>query len=510
MKQLKLKSARITLSRDSVISDIDDRIYGSFIEHMGRAVYTGIYEPGHPSADEQGFRADVLDLVKELHVPLIRYPGGNFVSGYDWEDGIGPKEQRKTRLDLAWFTYESNAVGVNEFAHWLAKAGAGMMLAVNLGTRGAQEAQNLIEYCNFPSGTYWSDLRVSHGYRQPHNIKLWCLGNEMDGPWQICAKTAEEYGRLACETAKVMKWVDPSIELVACGSSGTMMPTYGAWEETVLEHTYEYVDYLSLHSYYNNNDNDSPSFLAAGMEMDSFIKEVAAICEKVRIRKNTSKKVYLSFDEWNVWYHFKQSGADVPKWIQPRPIEEEAYNFEDALLVGSLLITLINNSDVVKIACLAQLVNTIAPITTVPGGPCFRQTIFYPFMYTSLYGRGKALKSVIESPSYACARHDHVSFIDSATVLNEAAGELVLFIVNRSLESDLEVQCSIKGLDIQGVVQWVSMEGCDLKSGNTATAPLEVVPVEKESLVLDGSRLILPLSKASWNMVRVQLKKPAK
>ena len=505
MKYLESKSGSITVSRDSVISEIDKRIYGSFIEHMGRAIYTGIYEPGHPTADAEGFRSDVLELVKELNIPIIRYPGGNFVSGYRWEDGIGPRKSRKKRLDLAWFTIEPNAIGVNEFASWLNKTGSEMMQAVNLGTRGAQEAQELIEYCNYPSGTYWSDLRISHGHKQPYGFKLWCLGNEMDGPWQICGKTADEYGRLAYETAKVMKWVDPSIELVACGSSHAQMPTFKAWEETVLGYTYDYVDYLSLHSYYRNDDDDTRSFLASGLEMDRFIKEIAEICEKVRISKKSDKKIYLSFDEWNVWYHFQHDKKEVPKWIQPRPIEEEDYNFEDALVVGSLLNTLINNSDVVKIACLAQLVNTLAPITTVPGGPAFCHSTYYPFLYASRYGRGKALKAEVQCPAYACKAHDKVPYIDASVVLNEKDAELVLYMVNRSLEDDIELKCNISGVNLCEVLQWVSMEGYGLKSGNTAVAPTNVLPIDKAGAVLKGEELAITLSKTSWNMVRIRI-----
>ena len=407
MKQV--QTASIGIQKGSVIADIDERIYGSFIEHFGRAVYGGIYDPSHPIADPQGFRQDVLDMVRDLRIPVIRYPGGNFVSGYRWEDGVGPLEDRPSRLDLAWFARETNEIGLNEFSDWLKKAGSDMMLAVNLGTRGAEAAQDLVEYCNFPSGTYWSNLRISHGYREPHHIKLWCLGNEMDGPWQICAKTAEEYGRLACETAKVMKWVDPSIELVVCGSSFKEMPTYGTWEETVLRHTYEHIDYLSLHTYYGNEDDDTPSFLAKALEMDAFIKEVAGICEKVRQEKGLDRQVYLSFDEWNVWYHYNQSGKEPSKWIKSRPIHEENYNLEDALVVGDMLITLINNADVVKIACLAQLINTIAPIMTTGSGPVWRQTTFYPFLYTSRYGKGKALRRHAKSPRCIAARNTTLS-----------------------------------------------------------------------------------------------------
>ena len=277
-----MKQAKMILDRAYEIGRIDPRIYGSFLEHLGRAVYGGIYEPGHPTADELGFRQDVMEMVKKADVPVVRYPGGNFVSGFNWEDSIGPRDQRPRRLDLAWFTTETNQVGLHEFCEWCKRAGTSPMYSVNLGTRGADAARNVVEYANHPSGTYWSDLRRKNGQEKPFDIKLWCLGNEMDGPWQICAKTAEEYAAIARESAKMMRLVDPTIELVACGSSMRAMPIFGSWERTVLRGCWEQVDYLSLHPYYQCNDGDLLTFLARSMEMDGFIKEVSAICQEIK------------------------------------------------------------------------------------------------------------------------------------------------------------------------------------------------------------------------------------
>ncbi|MBQ9121019.1 MAG: alpha-N-arabinofuranosidase, partial [Clostridia bacterium] len=268
--------AKITVNKSHAVGKIDRRIYGSFIEHLGRAVYNGIYEPDHTTADGMGFRGDVLELIRQLNVPIVRYPGGNFVSGYNWEDGIGDKSRRPRKLDLAWLSVETNEVGIDEFQEWAKRAGTEVMMAVNLGTRGPDEARSLIEYCNSDTDTYYANLRRKNGFDQPFDIKLWCLGNEMDGDWQICHKTAEEYGRTATETAKVLKWVDPSIELVACGSSDPHMPTYGEWERTVLDHTYDYVDYLSLHCYYGNKAKNTLDFLARAEDMDRFIKNTAS------------------------------------------------------------------------------------------------------------------------------------------------------------------------------------------------------------------------------------------
>jgi len=211
-----MRNVDVRLHRDFAIGTTHPRLFGSFIEHLGRCIYGGIFEPGHPAADAKGFRQDVMKLVRELSPTVMRYPGGNFVSGYNWEDGVGPVEQRPARLDLAWFSTETNHFGTNEFMDWCKAANVEAMMAVNLGTRGGDAARNLVEYCNHAGGTYWSDLRKSHGWPQPHNVKFWCLGNEMDGPWQMEHKTATEYGRIAAEAAKMMKWVDPSLTSARC------------------------------------------------------------------------------------------------------------------------------------------------------------------------------------------------------------------------------------------------------------------------------------------------------
>ena len=368
-----MKQVKIIIDRDFQVSRVDRRLYGSFLEHLGRAVYQGVYQPDSPFADDQGFRKDTLELVRELGVPVVRYPGGNFVSGYKWEDGVGPRELRPKRIDTAWSVVETNQFGLNEFADWAKKAETDVMMAVNLGTRGIAEAMDLLEYCNLDQGTYFSELRKSHGYEKPHNIKLWCLGNEMDGPWQTGSKTAEEYGRLANEAAKVMKAMDPEIELVACGSSHSGMPTFGQWEATVLEHCYDNVDYISLHTYYNCHDGDSRTFLANNVDMDRFITDVTHICDYVKAKKHSDKTINLSFDEWNVWYHSMEQDKQIPRWSQAPHQLEDVYDFQDALLVGSMLITLLRHADRVKIACMAQLVNVIAPIMTSDTG-CWRQT----------------------------------------------------------------------------------------------------------------------------------------
>lgn len=504
-----MKKAQVTIDKDFKIGEIDRRIYGSFVEHLGRAVYQGIYQPGHPEADDAGFRKDTMELVKELNVPIIRYPGGNFVSGYNWEDGVGPLNERPKRTELAWRTIEPNEVGVNEFADWAKQANSEVMMAVNLGTRGIDAARDLVEYCNHPGGSYWSDLRKKHGYNEPHNFKVWCLGNEMDGPWQIGHKTADEYGRLANETAKAMRMLDPSIELVACGSSGRGMPTFGQWEATVLEHTYDEVEYISLHTYYGNRDNDTPNYLARTLDMDAFIESVVSICDYVKAKNRSKKTINLSFDEWNVWYHSNDDDRKIEPWSIAPPQLEDIYNFEDALLVGSMLISLLRHADRVKMACMAQLVNVIAPIMTNGEGGAWRQTIFYPYKDVSNSGNGSVLRAVVNSPKYDSKEFSDIPYLDTVAVYNHEDDEIVLYAVNRHLEEDLLMECNLRGFDGYMVKGHSVLEHEDLKAVNTEDNPNNVVPHDKGQAAMEDGMLKARLAKASWNVIRLARSKEA-
>ena len=497
--------AKMTVNDAFLISQIDPRIYGSFLEHIGRAIYSGIYEPEHRTADEKRFRQDVKALVKELRTPIIRYPGGNFLSGYNWEDGIGPVEYRPARLDLAWKTIETNEVGMHEFINWASESGAEANIAINLGTRGIDAARSIVEYCNHPGGTYWSDLRRQNGEENPFNVKTWCLGNEMDGPWQIGMKTAKEYGRLAQEAAKVMKLVDPDIELVVCGSSYINMPSFATWEATVLEHTYEHVDYLSLHSYYGNQKNDIKNYLAKSVEMDSFIKSVTAICDYIKAKKGSKKTINLSFDEWNIWYHSLETENTNEPWQTAPSLLEDIYNFEDALLLGCLLITLLKNSDRVKIACLAQLVNVIAPIMTEKGGEAWRQTIFYPFMQASHYGHGMVLRHNLEVPVYSTDEFDSVPYVETVAIHNPENDEAVVFAVNRSTDEHIDFTLELQGFNLTSVKEDSELAGHDIKQTNTK-AHSPVVPKTVSRTTIEGNKVETRLSPLSWNMIRVGLK----
>ncbi|QTD98347.1 alpha-N-arabinofuranosidase [Streptomyces cyanogenus] len=502
------RTARFTLDPAFGVGDAGPRLFGSFVEHLGRCVYTGIYEPGHPTADAEGLRTDVLDLVRELGVTAVRYPGGNFVSGYRWEDSVGPRAERPRRLDLAWHSTETNRFGLSEYIAFLRKLGprAEPMMAVNLGTRGVAEALQLQEYANHPAGTALSDLRVAHGDKEPFGIRLWCLGNEMDGPWQTGHRTAREYGRIAAETARAMRRQDPGVELVVCGSSSQAMPTFAEWEATVLAETYELVDHVSLHAYYEPVDGDLDSFLASAVDMESFIENVVATADHVGARLKSKKKINLSFDEWNVWYLSKwqeYARTVAPSdWPEAPRLLEDTYSVTDAVVLGSLLIALLRHADRVTVACLAQLVNVIAPIMTEPGGPAWRQTTFFPFAQASRYGRGRVLDVRVDSPTYETKKYGETDLLH-ATAVRADDGTVTVFAVNRSRTEPLPLEVTLHGLGLTAVTEHSALADADPDARNTLADPERVGPHPVEGTALADGTLTAVLEPLSWNVIRL-------
>ena len=497
-------TAALTLDPAFTVSPVRRRTFGSFVEHLGRCVYTGIHDPAHPSADADGFRADVVDLTHELGVSTVRYPGGNFVSGYRWEDGVGPVDERPARLDLAWHSTEPNTVGVDEFMRWARTAGVEPMMAVNLGTRGVQEALDLLEYCNIESGTHFSDLRRANGTEKPHNIRMWCLGNEMDGPWQTGHKTAHEYGRLAAETARAMRMIDPDLELVACGSSSSAMPTFGTWEATVLEEAYEQVDFVSAHAYYFEEDGDLASFLGSAIDMDRFIEDVVATADAVRAAKKLTKRIHISFDEWNVWYlHATASQPPKDTWPIAPVLLEDHYNVADAVVVGNLLISLLRHSDRVRSASLAQLVNVIAPIMTEPGGRIWKQTTFHPFALTSRYAVGDVLRVELTSPVAPTAKFGDTPLVDAVATRDAETGAVAVFAVNRSVTEPLVLEIDLRALGTVELVECLTLANLDPHVRATVDDDATCVPRENPDAKREGDTLRIELPPVSWTMARL-------
>ena len=499
-------SVRVYLNSRRTLPPIDRNLFGSFLEHLGRAIYGGIYDPGSKLSDSNGFRKDVLEEVKHLGVPIIRYPGGNFVSGYHWLDGVGPKKDRPRVLEKAWDSIETNQFGTNEFMTWCKAVGATPLMGLNLGTGTPEQAAALVEYCNVEKGTRWSDLRREHGVAEPHRVQHWCLGNEMDGPWQIGHMSAREYGLKAADAARQMRYVDHGLKLVACGSSGPFLPTYLEWDREVLEQCYDYVDGLSLHRYFGNvreTNGDSTKYLAMNLSMERQIAETAAVCDYVQGCKRSAKKLWLSFDEWNVWYRMT-SGVAVDGKRQEAPhLLEEVYNLEDALLVAGLLNSLIRNSDRVKIACLAQLVNVIAPIATNSNG-LLRQTIFYPYSWALQFARGAALRLLVESPEYEVSGMDHVPYVDVTATYNLESQEISAFVLNRDLAKSRQVEIQWEDHAPTRVLDSLILTGDDLKAFNSFEAPQRVKPQSFEKPTV-GTQTRFEVPPRSYSVIQWSL-----
>jgi len=500
--------ARVIVDRERTLAKLDPRVFGSFLEHLGRAVYEGVYEPGSPLADSNGFRKDVMEEIRRLNVPIIRYPGGNFVSGYNWLDGVGPKENRPTVLEKAWNSIETNQFGTNEFIDWCRLVNTEPLLATNLGTNTPEMSAALVEYCNVEKGTRWSNLRREHGYSAPHKVKTWCLGNEMDGPWQMGHMPAREYGRKARDAARQMRMVDRSVELIACGSSGPQMQTYLQWDREMLDECYDQVDGISLHRYMRNDrfetNGDSSKFVALNLTMDRQIEEVAAVADLVRGRKRSSKTLWLSFDEWNVWYRARSGNGR--RQFAPH-ILEEVYNLEDALLVGGMVNTLLRYADRVRIACLAQIINVIAPITTNKDG-LMRHTIYYPYAWALQYAHGEVLDLAPESETYEVtglvrtADLGQVPYLDVAGTVDREKGRVTLFMLNRDFGKEREITVVWRESAPKQVLVSKVITGSDLKAFNTFEQPNRVVPQDLDAPKV-GTKMTFKLPAQSYTVVEM-------
>jgi alpha-N-arabinofuranosidase len=492
-------SANIYIDPNRVIGDISPLIFGGFVEHMGRCVYEGIYDPASPHADEDGLRRDVLDALRAQKYTTIRYPGGNMLSGYNWLDGVGPKEKRPRRRELAWQSIETNQFGVNEFMTFCRRIDAAPMLGVNMGTGTIQAAADLVEYCNAPVGTHFSDLRASHGYQEPHNVRYWCVGNEMDGPWQIGHLEAAEYGRKALEAAKMMKWQDPSIKTVLCGSSNDKMPTYPEWDRVALEIAWEKVDYHSIHYYAGNWNDDTASYLALAVDLEHYVDTVAATLRYVKAKNRSKHDVYLSWDEWQVWYKDRSGRGD---WTEAPHLSEEIYNLEDALVVGQWLNVFLRKCDVIKIACVAQIVNIISWLHTTRDS-LLKQTSFYPFLWVSNFARGQSLDLLVKAPMVETKQYGGVPMLDVSASYDPATGEGAVFVVNRSQSDAVTTEFIWQDGAPQRVSEVWQLAGDDPKAVNTFAHPDAVTPQKLASPSLQDGKFSLRLPPLSFTAIRV-------
>ncbi len=484
------QEGRIKIDTERVIGKIDKRIYGNFTEHLGRCIEGGIFEENSPLSDADGFRKDVLKAVEDLHVTLLRWPGGNFSSNYHWQDGIGPRDSRPTRLDMAWQTLEDNRFGTHEFLRYCEVTGCQPYVCANLGTGSWVDAQQWVEYCNLESGTAMTELRKKNGREKPWGVKHWGLGNEMDGPWQMGHRLAEDYGKFALEAAKLMKWTDPTIQLVAAGSSNFGADWIG-WNRTVLEYLKHHADYLSLHTYVGNRENNFPEFMASSVELDYRTKIAEGIIAEA-LNSEPGRKIYIAWDEWNVWYRARGEGKEAG-----RRILEEQYNLEDALVVGTFLNSFINHAHIVKIANMAQLVNVIAPIFTNKDG-LFLQTIYYPLALVAGNSYGTALELFVESPSYSSKRHEQVPYLDVSCAYD--AGALVVNVVNRHEGRALSATLELQDKKFAGAFMASEVNGPDIKAQNGFDGIK--VKVTSKAVEASGNRLRYEFPAHSFTMLK--------
>ncbi len=490
-------SAKISIDTNRVVSEISPLLFGGFVEHMGRCVYEGIYDPQSPLADEAGLRKDVLAAITDQAYTVIRYPGGNFLSGYNWLDGVGPKAQRPRRRELAWQSIETNQFGTNEFMDFCKKANVAPMMAANMGTGTIEQAAALVEYCNAPAGTYWADLRKQHGYAEPHNVKYWCVGNEMDGPWQIGHLDMHEYGVKAREAAKMMKWQDSSIKTVLCGSSNDRMPTFPEWDRVALELTWEQMDFLSIHMYVSNHhEQDTPSYLGLAKRFEDFVDTMAATLRYVKAKTRSKHDIYLSWDEWQVWHPGQHAG----KWEEAPHLAEVGYNLEDALVVAQWLNVFLRKSDVLKAACVAQVVNIISWLHTTRDS-LLKHTSYWPFKWVSNNARGNALDVLVRSPQYENKQFGSTPLLDVSASHDPATGAAAMFIVNRSQSETVTTDVLWEGAVPKDVKSAWQLAGDDPQAGNTHENPNNVVPKQLKNVKIEDGKMRLRLPPLSFTTI---------
>lgn len=495
-----MKKAEVYLDRHFPIAEVEKTIFSSFAEPLGRCIYGGLYDPGHPSADEDGFRTDVMKYIHPLNLTMNRFPGGNFTSTYRWEDGIGPKDKRPVRPELAWQSVEPNQFGLDEFARWSRKNHTDVMMTINIATRGVLEAVDCLEYCNFPRGTYWSEKRRENGFDKPLGYKYWCLSNEQDGVWQVGQKTGRDYGVLAREVSKAMKLLDPEIRTVLAGSSFPSSRTFPSFDASALEEAYDFVDYLSIHHYIGNAGGDSPDYLAMPLVTNRYFEDAAATIRYVKRKLGSDHDVYISFDEFNTWHSIAEEARFKKRWTFAPPLLEDVYTAEDAVALGGMFLAILRHADVVKIACVSELVNCISHIRTIPGGGCYVSPTYYSWLDFNTYGRGISMETRVSSDTYNSTHYKNVPYLDAQAVQRDDGG-LVLFMINRSLEESMEVTAELTGYEDLKVKDHIVLTDDDPKAANSPDEPERVKPGSSDKSHVEGGRLKTTLAPMSWNVI---------
>jgi alpha-N-arabinofuranosidase len=461
---------RILINPEHSTGALDPNVFGGFAEHLERCVYGGMYDPESPLADERGLRTDVLEAMRRLKMPVIRYPGGNFVSGYRWLDGVGPRSERPVRLDMAWNSVETNAFGTNEFIEWCRLVNTEPYLVVNSGDGDMREARDWVEYCNGARGTTLARLRQQHGYEQPHNVKYWGIGNEVDGPWQIGYKTPQEYARVATEFGKVMKWVDPSIKLIVNGVSNWGAGDFVERGQLLLEQAAHLIDYLAIHWYVDNDTGDFARYMALSELFEQRLSAYEGLIRAVRVERKIERPIYIAVDEWNVWHRNVMSTGGHDAVI---------YNLEDALVVAAQLNAFLRHAASVRMANIAQIVNVLAPIYTTRDGMLL-QTIFYPFALFSNLAGAQVVQSHYNGDTFSAGDYAALPLLDVTATLSADGRQLVVFAINRSEQAAVETAITLALGQFAGPVQVHCVNGADIKARNTFDEPEAVRTTVRE------------------------------
>lgn len=528
---MKTKTARIHVHPRFRIGEISPRLYGAFLEPIGTMVNGSMYNPKHPTADARGFRHDFINALKATGIPTVRLPGGNFVSGWEWKDSIGPVEQRKTQLDTAWYQYYTNEIGHDEYLQWTHLIGAEPLYTINLGTNGLKDALQILEYTNHGAGSYWADLRRQYGHADPYGVKIWYLGNEMDGPWQIGSwqKDPRGYGILAHEVSKGMKWTDPSIETVACVSSSPFLAHYPQWDLEVLQECYETVDYISLHHYHIAEPGDYAALLGGSVFFEDYIRTEIGLCDFIQTKLRTPKRMMLSFDEYGsreqplkgilpgrgtTWEHtFDPDRPYVrhdPSNMPENPHFVRRGSMMDALSNAATLLTLLRYADRIKIGCMTSGLHTLA---AADRDHVWKSIAYYPFKQLMDYGRGVSLQTAIECdsydiPGYAPNHHfqyraqTDIRFIDAAAAFNEELKELTVFVLNRDWDHDRQLELQLDAFEGLAFIEHLQLHTDDLDLMNTYDKPDTVVPVRNDDTIHRNGKITAMLKKLSWNVFR--------
>jgi alpha-L-arabinofuranosidase len=489
--------ARIKIDPERTIGEVHPHVFGNFAEHLGRCIYGGMFEEGSPLADANGFRKDVLDAARQLGVTILRWPGGNFVSGYNWKDGIGPRSERPVRPEHAWGALESNRFGTDEFLRYCEVGGFEPYICINAGLGSINEAREWVEYCNEGRDTYWARQRRKNGREKPWGVKYWGLGNEIDGPWQLGHKDVTDYSKFALEAAKAMKRTDGSISLIASGSSHFGGDWVGG-NRVTLETLRNEIDYISLHTYIGNRENNFERFLAAQADIDERIEVCAGQIRAVRARMQNPRPIHIAFDEWNVWYRAR-GGSEHETG---RTALEEQYNYEDALAMGMFLNSFIRHADVVKMANLAQLVNVIAPIFTNKQG-LFLQTIYFPLAEYAKQKGHMALDALVESPTYDAGRRRGLKYLDTSVTYNTQSKTVFINVLNRSEKRDIEAAVELVDAKAAGPVEVWELNHNDLKAQHTFGDDRKVRPATRTVQASAGWKYTFP--KHSLTILKMRL-----